>query len=379
MSDSLDIDEVDALLRNMGHVAQRCDTMMNALASAWRGVDLPRGCDLSGLATALRCLQSIRASTASQGKSLFDTVTEATKADKTWGDHVKGWLTPPKTGVHLLDGVLGTPGSAAAGFTDAGYDLGKGAVGLVWDVVDIPGDVTAYQHGDPMPIQKPGLGFINMGAHPLDTAKSMVGFQYKDDPTRMGAYTIGNVLAMLATGGLGEAAEGGLAARLAKLTEEGGTTSKALSQTIEDLERRRAEMPSSRQRSPGKRDYIRHRKASIDKDIQRARDALKAHEDHMAKVTDRYGRLSKIRNNKWVTGFSDATGFYLPRGVNKVVNWIRKTDGKVDDFAKGVWDKYVELQGYAMGSSDYTEAREARQRLAEFQADHPGRNLWPTR
>lgn len=378
MSDSLDIEEVSSLLRNMGLVAQRCDTMMNALGSAWRGVDLPRGCDLSGLATALRCLQSIRASTATQGKSLYDTVTEATKADKSWGDHVKGWLTPPKTGVHLLDSVFSTPASAAAGVTDAGYDLVGGAAGLAWDIVDIPGDVTAYQHGDPMPIQKPGLGLINIAAHPGDAAKSVVGWQYHDDPTRMGAYALTNLLTMIATGGLGEAGEAGLASRLARLTEEGGATSKALTETIEDLERRRAEMPSSRQRSPGKRDYIRNRKASMDKDIQRLRDQLKAHEDHMTKVTDRYNWLKGIRGARWVQDLGAATSLNLPYAITRIANWIRNVDASAETSLSRIWSSVTEANGYGQGSVDYTESREARKRLAEFQQDRPGRQLWHT-
>ena len=375
MSDALDLDQMESLLANMGHVIKRCETMITALSAAPRGVDLPRGCDLSGLISALRLIEAIGVSTASQGKSLLSTLKEANKADESWGDHVKGWLTPPKTGHHVLDGVLGAPASVAAGVTDVGYDLGAGAAGLAWDIVDIPGDISAYKHGDPMPIQKPGLGFINMGAHPLDTLKALGGFKYKDDPLRMGTYAIGNLLVMIGTGGLGEAGDAGLAARLAQLTEEGSETSRALSEAIDELERKREEMPSTRQRSPGKRDYIRHKKMSMDKDIERLKQQLEEHETHMSDVKDRYNALANIRNNAWMKRFGNLQNFYIPTLVNKIANVISHAGG---EFTKEVLDHLLELQGIAAGSLDYTETREARKRLEEFRQDRPGRFTWPT-
>ncbi|MDQ1698868.1 MAG: hypothetical protein QOG34_731 [Frankiaceae bacterium] len=368
MSDSMDLEQVEALLRNMGHVVQRVETMGGALGAAWQGVDLPRGCDLSGLALALKSLQAVGQETASQAKLLYDTVTEATKADKSWGDHVKGWLTPPKTGHHSLDAVFGAPASVAAGATDVGYDLGAGVVGLTWDIIDIPGDVNAYRHGDVMPIQKPGLGLINVAANPEDAGKALIGWKYHNDPLRMGTYAVGNLLTMIATGGLGEVAEGTLAARLAKLTAEGSTTSRSLAKAIEDLERRRAELPSSRQRSPGKRKWVRQEKSSIDRDLERLRKHLNEHQEHMTNVRDRYNALANLRNNRWVTGFGDATALYIPTAVQKVVNWISHGHS---DAIKEILEKYMELQGYATGGQDYTDSKEARRRLAEFAANHP--------
>lgn len=378
MSDSMDLEQVEVLLQNMSHVIQRVETMAQAIGSAPRGVDLPRGCDLSGLVTALRCLESVGEGTASQAKSLISIVKEVNTADKSWGDHVKGWLTPPKTGSHLLDSVLSKPSSVAAGATDFGHDFGAGAIGFVWDIVDIPGDVSAYRHGDVMPIQKPGLGFINIGVHPGDAGRALVGWQYHDDPTRMGTYAVGNLLAMIATGGAGEAAEGTLASRLARLTAEGDETASSLTRAINKLEEDRANLPSGRQRNPSKQKWVRNQRASMDKDIERLRNQLEEHEQHMGNVKDRYNALSNVRNNRWVTGFSDWSGLQVPYVVNKVVDWIRRTDGKVDEFAKGVWDKYVELQAYATGGLDYREHLEARRRLAEFAADRPGRWTWPT-
>lgn len=116
---------------------------------------------------------------------------------------VKHALTPPSTGLGALDQVLSTPASFAAGTTDAVHDLGSGVVGLAVDFVDIPGDWHAWHRGDVMPIQRPGLGLLNLGAHPVDAAKAMVGWQYRNDPARMGAYGAVNVLAMISTGGGG--------------------------------------------------------------------------------------------------------------------------------------------------------------------------------
>jgi seryl-tRNA synthetase len=183
---------------------------------------------------------------------------------------------------------------------------------------------------------------------------------------------------MIATGGAGEAAEGTLASRLAKLTAEGDETASSLTRAIEDLERKRGELGSTRQRSPKKGDWIRRKKASMDKDIQRLREQLADHQDHMSNVRDRYNALANVRNNTWVTRFSDWSGLKVPYLVNKVVNWITRTHKPVDEFTKGVWDKYVELQQLVSAGLEYTESKEARRRLAEFAKEHAEGLTWHT-
>jgi len=377
MSDSMDLEQVELLLTNMSNVVRRAETMFGALSTAPRGVDLPRGCDLSGLVSALRCIESVGVGVSGEIKSLVSTVKAVNVADKSWGDHVKGWVTT-STGHHWLDRATGTVGSVAAGATDFGHDLGAGVVTFAVDIGDVWGDYKAYKHGDVMPIQKPGLGFINIAVNPGDAGRALIGWQYHKDPLRMGTYAIGNILTMIATGGAGEAAEGTLASRLAKLTAEGDETASSLTRAIEDLERKRGELGSTRQRSGKKGDWIRRKKSSMDKDIERLRQQLADHETHMSNVKDRYNALANVRNNTWVTRFGDWSGLKVPYLVNKVVNWITRTHKPIDEFTKGVWDKYVELQQLVTAGLEYTESKEARRRLAEFAKEHAEGLTWHT-
>jgi len=377
MSDSMDLEQVESLLSNMTNVIRRAETMFGALNAAPRGVDLPRGCDLSGLLNALRCIESIGVGMSSEVKSLVSTVKALNVADQSWGDHVKGWVST-KTGHHWLDRATGTVGSVAAGATDFGHDFGAGVVTFAWDIADIPGDISAYQHGDVMPIQKPGLGFINIAVNPGDAGRALIGWQYHKDPLRMGTYAIGNILTMIATGGAGEAAEGTLASRLAKLTAEGDETASSLSRAIEDLEEKRSNLPSSRQRRPGKRDWVISKKRDLTRQIDDLRKELADHETHMSNVKDRYNALANVRHNTWVTRFGDWSGLKVPYIVNKVANWIRRNPKPVDEFAKGVWDKYVELQQIVTAGLEYSESKEARRRLAEFAEEHAKGLTWPT-
>lgn len=378
MSDSLDLEQVELLLTNMSNVVRRAETMFTSLSTAPRGVDLPRGCDLSGLVNALRCIESVGVGVSGEIKSLVSTVKAVNVADKSWGDHVKGWLTPPKTGHHWLDTALKQPASVAAGATDFGHDFGAGVATFAWDIIDLPGDYTAYKRGDVMPIQKPGLGFINIAVNPGDAGKALIGWKYHNDPLRMGTYAIGNILAMLATGGAGEAAEGTLASRLAKLTAEGDETASSLTRAIEDLEEKRNNLPSPRQRRPGKRDWVINKKRDFTRQIEDLQKELAEHEQHMSNVKDRYTALANVRHNTWVTRFGDWSGLKVPYLVNKVANWIRSTPKPVDEFTKGVWDKYVELQQLVSAGLEYSESKEARRRLAEFAEEHAKGLTWHT-
>ncbi len=373
MSDSIDLEAIDSVITNLGHVGQRITVMATAVGSFDGGAELPGGVDLSGVGTALKALEAVYEQTYSQYNSLITMVKNATKADKGWGDHVKGWLTPPKTGHHVLDGVLGAPASVGAGVTDVGHDLGAGVVGLAADFNPVS-NWHSYQHGDIMPIQRPGLGLINMGAHPLDTVKAAGGYQYRNDRLRMGSYAGANLLAMIATGGLGEVAEAGMSARLAQLAERStGAAGARMAAEIDAATTRLNSLPGSRQRNPAKRRYVRDARASATRDLNRAMDRLReleaAHASRIARTQAAEDALLALRNHPVGKLVSAAQSLF----VTTVIDIVHPGPGRLGAIAHHAVAEFTELSG--LGSSGQSEAdrERVRRRLAEIAAAHAGR------
>jgi hypothetical protein len=369
---SLDLDEFAAVLTNLGNVAERLNTMGTAISQFGAGSHFPAGVDLSGLDTALRALSNIATSTQQQQKSLIDTLKAATKADKSWGDHFKSWLTPPKTGIGILDNVLSEPASATAGAVDAGHDFGAGLAGLTWDFVDVYGDVQDYRHGRIMPIQKPGLGMINMVVHPENAAKAAVGWQYHNDPTRMGTYAGLNILAIVATGSIGEAGEAALTARLARL-EAATEESASLASKIDRLEEDQRNQPSGRQRNPAKRRWAIQQRASIAKDLERSRGRLAELSPELtaqqaARIRALLKPLSAVRNQPIIK----AIAAIPTMGVAQIIHRVFVGSGEASAVISIIWSGFEDGSGLGSAGADAKEIASNRARLREIAAAHPG-------
>jgi hypothetical protein len=362
MSDgSVDVEELIDLIGRLRNVGERLATMSGALRSFPVSGDYPANVDLAGVRTAATTLDSLLRTTVSQYDGLVGIAKDLGKADKSWGDHVKGWLTPPKTHVDWLDRGLEVPANVGAGVTDAGYGLGAGVVSLT-DIVRPSKYKEAQENGEPPPYARPGLGLINLGLHPLDSGKGIVGWQYHHDPDRMGGYAVANLATMLATGGLGEAAEATMAARLARL--------EGLSADVARLESRLAKVPKGRRGSSSHRTKARKRHRNAARELEQARARHRILDAKIANAARWHDPLTALRHSTPAQIASAIQSL----GQSLLVKWLRNHNHRTA--ATGL--NTVQLGGETgeIGNQGQEARREAaRRRLDEIAVHHVARGL----
>jgi hypothetical protein len=380
VSESFDLEVLGDVLNRLNNVGNAATAVGSAIARFDGGVELPPGVDLSGVELAVRSLNGVIDQAVEELQSLLKTVKEVGKADQSWGGHVKGWLTPGKTGNHSLDAILSMPGSQAAAGTDLVHDLGAGVVGLAADLDPYYNAYAVYNQvrtghlGDPLPFQQPGLGFINFFENPKDSIKGAVGWQYHNDPMRFTTYAAGNLLLIFATSGASEVGEAAMAARLARLRE----LEVASARTAAEVDRLTAalkDMPASRQRNPKRRQWVRKQRRDAQRAIDKAQREMDKANAAQASKAAQAARLEEIRvrlhslnSNRGVQGLSDAQTALLS-------TWIRAAGqggfrGVMARVVVAVAFDLSSLGGAGQRYHDAVSEQPERQRLRELAAAH---------